>query len=96
MAYFEFFYAGQVKKNIQKINKFKDTYPNIKSNKAVKDLEQAQSKFERLKNKGKLSPNDEAKWLEKIQKLNEKIEKENSIAEKGNMVEAFSFKNPKR
>ena len=38
MAYFEFFYAGQVKKNIQKINKFKDTYPNIKSNKAVKDL----------------------------------------------------------
>ena len=38
MAYFEFFYAGQVKKNIEKINKFKDTYPNIKSNKAVKDL----------------------------------------------------------
>ena len=38
MAYFEFFYAGQVKKNIQKINKFKDTHPNIKSNKAVKDL----------------------------------------------------------
>ena len=31
-----------------------------------------------------------------IDKLNEKIEKENSIAEKGNMVEAFSFKNPKR
>ncbi|MDA7453966.1 hypothetical protein N8863_03750 [Candidatus Pelagibacter ubique] len=38
MAYFEFFYAGQVKKNIQEINKFKDTHPNIKSNKAVKDL----------------------------------------------------------
>ena len=38
-------------------------------------MEQAQSKFERLKNKGKLSPNDETKWLEKIKKLNEKIEK---------------------
>ena len=38
MAYFEFFYAGQVKKNIQKINKFKDRYPNIKSTKPIKDL----------------------------------------------------------
>jgi len=38
MAYFEFFYAGQVKKNLQKISKFKDRYPNIKSTKAVKNL----------------------------------------------------------
>ena len=44
-------------------------------NKAVKDLEQANKKYERLKAKGKLSPKDESKLLEKIQKLNEKIEK---------------------
>ena len=31
-------YNNQSKKNVEKINKFKDTYPNIKSNKAVKDL----------------------------------------------------------
>jgi hypothetical protein len=31
-----------------------------------------------------------------IDKLNEKIERENSKNEQGDMVEAFSFKNPKR
>jgi hypothetical protein len=31
-----------------------------------------------------------------IDKLNEKIEKENKRIEQGNLVEAFSFKNPKR
>ncbi len=33
------------------------------------------NKYEKLKRKGKLSPNDEAKWLEKIDRLNEDIDK---------------------
>jgi hypothetical protein len=36
--------------------------------------EKAQKKHERLKKKGKLSPVDEGKWLEKIEKLTEKLE----------------------
>ncbi|MDO7170945.1 hypothetical protein [Mariniflexile sp. AS56] len=39
------------------------------------DYKDALSKYEKLKNKGKLSPNDEAKWLEKIQDLKEDIAK---------------------
>lgn len=35
----------------------------------------AVSKYDKLKKKGKLSPNDEAKWLERIQKSKEAIEK---------------------
>ena len=42
---------------------------------AVKNLETAQAKYERLKRKGKLSPNDEVKWLDKIAKLKEKVSK---------------------
>ena len=40
MAYFEFFYASQIKQNENKIQKFKDTYPNINnsSKKAIKNL----------------------------------------------------------
>ena len=40
---------------------------------AVDKLETAQAKFERLKRKGKLSPNEEVKWLDKIAKLKEKV-----------------------
>ena len=40
---------------------------------AVNKLESAQAKYERLKRKGKLSPNDEVKWLDKIAKLKEKV-----------------------
>jgi len=40
---------------------------------AVNKLETAQAKYERLKRKGKLSPNDEVKWLDKIAKLKEKV-----------------------
>ena len=40
---------------------------------AVDKLETTQAKFERLKRKGKLSPNDEVKWLDKIAKLKEKV-----------------------
>jgi chromosome segregation ATPase len=39
------------------------------------DYIKAISKYEKLKNRGKLSPNDEAKWLEKIQDLKEDIDK---------------------
>ncbi|MFD0990237.1 hypothetical protein ACFQ1R_09025 [Mariniflexile jejuense] len=60
-----------------------------KAEKEIKAKEKAQSKFddanddyndaikkyEKLKRKGKLSPNDEAKWLEKIADLKEDIEK---------------------
>ena len=40
MAYFEFFYAEQVKENKKRIRKFKDTYPKINKStkKAVKNL----------------------------------------------------------
>ena len=40
MAYFEFFYAGQIDQNKKKIEKFKDKYPQIKKSqiKAIKNL----------------------------------------------------------
>lgn len=44
-------------------------------NKAIKKHKEAQKKYEKLKGKGKLSPIDEQKWLEKIEKLNEKVSK---------------------
>jgi len=40
-----------------------------------KDYSNAMAKYEKLKRKGKLSPNDEEKWLEKIEGLKEDIEK---------------------
>lgn len=43
--------------------------------KAIKTHKDAITKYEKLKKKGKLSPIDEEKWLEKIEKLNSKIEK---------------------
>lgn len=40
MAYFEFFYAEQIKENKKQIKRFKDTYPNINrsTKKAIKNL----------------------------------------------------------
>jgi phenylalanyl-tRNA synthetase alpha subunit len=43
--------------------------------KAGNKYNDAIKKYEKLKRKGKLSPNDEAKWLEKIDNLNEDISK---------------------
>lgn len=43
--------------------------------KAVKKHKDAQKKYGKLKSKGKLSPVDEKKWLEKIEKLNNNIAK---------------------
>jgi hypothetical protein len=45
-----------------------------KKMKMQEKAEKAQKKHERLKKKGKLSPVDEGKWLEKIEKLTEKLE----------------------
>ena len=40
---------------------------------AQSNLEDAQNKYEKLSKKGKLSPNDDAKWLEKIKKLGDRL-----------------------
>ncbi len=45
-----------------------------KFNKATKKLEQNQRKFDRLKFKGKLSPNDEANWLKKLEDYKKDVE----------------------
>ncbi len=42
---------------------------------AKKKLKKTEDKFKKLKEKGELSPNDEAEWLEKIEKLKEKVVK---------------------
>ncbi|GGD22002.1 hypothetical protein [Hyunsoonleella pacifica] len=42
-------------------------------NKATKKYQAAQEKYEKLKSKGKLSPMDEKKWLEKIEKLHANV-----------------------
>lgn len=43
--------------------------------KADKALKKAQKKYNKLKSRGKLSPEDEKKWLGKIEKLSKKLEK---------------------
>ncbi len=53
-----------------------DTSKNKNNYKSAQDkLAKAQKKYDKLKRKGKLSPVDESKWLEKIEKLTEKVEK---------------------
>ncbi|WP_203256062.1 hypothetical protein [Hyunsoonleella ulvae] len=44
-------------------------------NKAIEKHKNAQQKYDKLKSKGKLSPVDEKKWLEKIEKLHSNIAK---------------------
>ena len=58
------------KKELKKKEKAQDDY-----DKTSKKLEQAKNKYEELKRKGKMTPKDEANWLEKIQKLNESLNK---------------------
>ncbi|MGC6431782.1 MAG: hypothetical protein ACON5F_12130 [Jejuia sp.] len=43
--------------------------------KAISKYDNAQKKYEKLKKKGKLSPVDEANWLEKIEKFSENVTK---------------------
>ncbi len=57
-------------KALKKEKKAKDNYKR-----AQDKLAKAQKKYEKLKKKGKLSPVDEEKWLEKIENLTEKVEK---------------------
>ncbi|WP_439150981.1 hypothetical protein [Winogradskyella sp.] len=60
----------RAEKELKKKEKLQRNFDKAKSN-----LEKAQKKYERLKKKGKLSPVDEGKWLEKIAKLTERLEK---------------------
>lgn len=46
-----------------------------KFNKATRKLEQNQIKYETQKNKGRLSPNDESKWLKKLDGYKRNVEK---------------------
>lgn len=46
-----------------------------KFNKATKKLDQNQEKYDKLKAKGKLSPNDEAKWQKKLEGYKKDLEK---------------------
>lgn len=48
---------------------------NDKFNMASKKLNQNQDKYQKLKDKGKLSPNDEAKWLKKLEGFKKDVEK---------------------
>lgn len=44
-------------------------------NKATRKFDQQQEKYQKLKNSGKLSPNDDAKWLKKLNGYKNDIEK---------------------
>ena len=60
----------KLKKPLKKQEKIKDNYKR-----AQDKLASAQKKYEKLKKKGKLSPVDEVKWLEKIENLTDKVNK---------------------
>ena len=47
----------------------------INHKEAKKKLKKTEEKYQKLKELGELSPNDEAEWLEKIEKLKEKLAK---------------------
>ncbi|WP_157358348.1 hypothetical protein [Winogradskyella sp. J14-2] len=60
----------KAEKALKKSEKLQKNYK-----KAQDHLKKAQKKYEKLKKKGKLSPVDEAKWLDKIEKLTQKVDK---------------------
>ncbi|GAB5563637.1 MAG: hypothetical protein Wins2KO_07000 [Winogradskyella sp.] len=60
----------KAEKALKKQEKLKKNY-----RKAQDNLAKAEKKYKKLKKKGKLSPVDETKWLEKIEKLTEKVAK---------------------
>ena len=60
----------QAEKELKRQEKLQSNFEKAQSN-----LEKAQAKYEKLKKKGKLSPVDEGKWLEKLEKLTERLEK---------------------
>ena len=69
--------AKKEQKKVEKAEKEQKKQENVLDDygDAIENLEIAQAKYERLKRKGKLSPNDEVKWLDKIAKLKEKVSK---------------------
>ena len=62
-----------IKKKEKAIKKKEKAKKNFE--KAEEKLKKAVEKRDKLKNKGKLSPNDEVKWSKKIDKLNWKLTK---------------------
>ncbi|WP_243473694.1 hypothetical protein [Winogradskyella sp. MH6] len=60
----------KAEKALKKKEKLQKNYKKAQDN-----LKKAQKKYEKLKKKGKLSPVDEGKWLDKIEKLTEKVDK---------------------
>lgn len=60
----------KAEKALKKQEKLQKNYKKAQDN-----LKKAQKKYEKLKKKGKLSPVDEGKWLDKIEKLTEKVDK---------------------
>lgn len=66
--------AEKARKKAEKELKKKEKLQN-NFDKAKKNLEKSTAKYEKLKKKGKLSPVDEKKWLDKLKVLTEKVEK---------------------
>lgn len=66
-----------IEKEKKRVEKFLKAKEKAQSNfeDATKNYNNGVEKYEKLKNKGKLSPNDEAKWLKKINKLQENLQK---------------------
>jgi len=60
----------KAEKEIKKKEKLQKNFEKAESN-----LNKAQNKYEKRNAKGKLSPVDERKWLDKIEKLTEKVAK---------------------
>ena len=60
----------QAEKDLKKREKIQKNYKN-----AQQRYSDAQNKYEKLKKRGKLSPDDEAKWLKKLENLKENLDK---------------------
>lgn len=60
----------KAEKELRKKEKAQDEY-----DKAAKKLKDTEEKYRKLKRKDKLSPEDEAKWLQKIEKYTESLNK---------------------
>ncbi|MCA0152172.1 hypothetical protein [Winogradskyella vincentii] len=69
--------AEKAQKNAEKALKEKEKFQK-RYEQAQTNLEKAQKKYKKLKKKGKLSPIDERKWLDKIDKLQSKVNKAHS------------------
>lgn len=73
----------KAEKELKKLEKERKKLDKARSNVAKdkkrissqsKDIVKNTEKFEKLKRKGKLSPNDEIKWLDRLKKKQEKLE----------------------